>query len=822
MAESRKGASSATDLSKKDSLLDEDIGNEFMKSWKSISVTEDDMVDFSFSTASKGKIKAFDFGTLDDDFNLDGSFEKLSSFKIDMPDLDFSSPPKKIEKARSSGKEGSSNGNIQKDIDNLNFSFDFKELDSFDIDKSLQNGEKSCIQQQDSKAVSSSRVECEASNIHIAEENTAIDNSIAKRLPASGNEKKKIEKARSSGKEGSSIGNNQKDIDNLNFSFDFKELDGFDVDKSLQNGEKSGIRQQDSKAVSSSRVECEASNIHIAEENTAIDSSIAKRLPASGNETSSTVENFQEDCGELESEEVDGTSHEARTTTPTTNKEEQFEKGCLSEKEVAKNSHQVIHDVPVNCVARNAPESTSEPQSEICSERVELTLVSGGTRNVTDENIDSDVTCSRKLPQSYLSPINIPASEKNKSECNDLNKFIDNVQLAEVHLDVKDFSNSDVPRKLLLDTQEIRENQNLKLKLSTVPLSRGRPINEVTVKEKEMGGNSSMSRTDVSKSQLQPSSISTKLFSLGTNRTDAPSQIPAAGDGDSRPHNKGAKTAPPVAVQREKSLGKLGTLSTRVNPSNSCARKTTQTHCSMEPQKSSMIHSQNAKTISAQGNKLCSIKASLIFPNPSSLKTSRGFGGKQVLSRTGGVQEKKLRESELDTEARQRSKSFDIGYCAENQEKQKLKRKALEGPNADSILLKPLKLFCVSPGGFRHSKDPLVKKIEQVERMTTASHDQLADSIEDTRVPNVMELEVSLVLENDRNVEKAEAYSQQLEDMCNMLKKKQNEAKDILVRALVNNNNLLMLNHPNYEEKISFHGIFISKIFLISLSEAQL
>lgn len=49
--------------------------------------------------------------------------------------------------------------------------------------------------------------------------------------------------------------------------------------------------------------------------------------------------------------------------------------------------------------------------------------------------------------------------------------------------------------------------------------------------------------------------------------------------------------------------------------------------------------------------------------------------------------------------------------------------------------------------------------------MTTASHDQLADSIEDTSVPNVMELKVSLVLENDRNVEKAEAYSQQLEDV---------------------------------------------------------
>uniref|UniRef100_A0A0A0KHT5 Uncharacterized protein n=1 Tax=Cucumis sativus TaxID=3659 RepID=A0A0A0KHT5_CUCSA len=803
-----------------------------MKSWKSISVTEDDMVDFSFSTASKGKIKAFDFGTLDDDFNLDGSFEKLSSFKIDMPDLDFSSPPKKTEKARSSGKEGSSNGNIQKDIDNLNFSFDFKELDSFDVDKSLQNGEKTCIQQQDSKAVSSSRVECEASNIHRAEENTAIDNSIAKRLPASGNEKKKIEKARNSGKEGSSLGNIKKDIDNLNFSFDFKELDSFDVDKSLQNGEKTCIQQQDSKAVSSSRVECEASNIHIAEENTAIDNSIAKRLSASGNETSSTVENFQGDCGELVSEEADGTSHEAITSTPTTNEEE---KGCLSEKEVAKSSHQVIHDVPVNCVARNAPESTSETQSEICSERGELTSVSGGTRNVTDENIESDVTCSRKLPQSYLSLINIPASEKNKSECNQLNKLVDNVQLAEVHLDLKDFSNSDVPRKLLPDTQKIRENQNLKLKLSTVPLSRGPPpINEVTVKEKEMGRNSSLSRTDDSKPQLhQSSSISTKLFSLGTNKTDAPNQIPAAGDGnlcrDSRSHNKGAKTAPPVAIQREKNLGKLGALSARVNPSNSCVRKSTQTHCSMEPQKSSMLHSQNAKTISAQGNKLCSIKASLIFPNPSSLKTSRGFGGKQVLLSTGGVQEKKL--SEQATEARQRSKKFDIGYCAENPEKQKLpisnmKRKALEGPNVDSMLLKPLKLFCISPGEFRNSKEPLEKKIEQVERMNTASHDQLPNSFEDTCVPNMMELKVSLVFENNRNVEKAEAYSQQLEDMCNMLKKKQNEAKDILVRALVNDNNLLMLNHPNYEEKISFYGIFIFKIlgfsFLTSLSKAQL
>ncbi|XP_038881419.1 uncharacterized protein At4g18490 isoform X2 [Benincasa hispida] len=731
MAESKKGASSATDLTKKDSLLDVDIGDEFMNSWKSISVAEDDMVDFSFSTASKGKIKAFDFGTLDDDFNLDGSFKKLSSFKIDMPDLDFSSPPKKIEKARSSGKEGSSNENVQKDIDSLNFSFDFKELDSFDVDKSLQNGERTRKQQPDSKAVSSSRVEHEASDIHIAEGNTAIDKSIA------------------------------------------------------------------------------------------------KRLPAPENETTSRVENFQGDHGELESEIGDGTSHEARNTTATTNKERQFGNGCLSKKEVAKSSHQVIHDVPISCVARNVPECTSEPQSEICTER-ELIVVSGGTGNVIDENIDSDVTCSEKFPQSYLSPINIPASksdptEKEKSECSHLNEFVDNVQPAEVHPDLKDFSNSDVPRKLLLDTQEIRQNQNLKLKLFTVPLCRGPRVNEVTIKEKEMGGNSSMSRIDVSKPQLhQSSSISTKLLSLGKNRIDASNQILAAGDGnlcrESRPHNKVAKTALPVAVQSEKSLGKLSALSAGVNPSNLLVRTTTQTHCSTERLKLSMIPSQNVKTISAQGNKVCSIKTGLIFPNVSSLKTSRAFGGKQVLSSTGGVKERKLGEPEQTMEAGQRSKKLDIGYCAENVDKQKplisnVKRKALEEPNADSMLLKPLKLLCVSPSGFRNSKEPLEKKIgEQVESMTTASHDQLANSIENPHVPNTVEWEISLVLENDRNVEKAEAYSQQLEDMCNMLRKKQDEAKEILVRAFVNNNNLLMLNHPIYEEKIMKVQKFAAKL----------
>ncbi|WOL09705.1 hypothetical protein Cni_G18458 [Canna indica] len=65
-----------------------------------------------------------------------------------------------------------------------------------------------------------------------------------------------------------------------------------------------------------------------------------------------------------------------------------------------------------------------------------------------------------------------------------------------------------------------------------------------------------------------------------------------------------------------------------------------------------------------------------------------------------------------------------------------------------------------------------------------------------------MDTEVPLLIENNGNIEKAESYSKELHDLCNMLKKKHEESKELLVRAIVNNNKLLMLNHPMIEEKV--------------------
>ncbi|KAM1792916.1 hypothetical protein ACFX12_036725 [Malus domestica] len=116
MAESEKAKSSSVNQKGKSSFLDEEIGDEFLISWKSISVMEDDGMDFSFDTVSKGsKGKKKDM-----DFNLDGDFGKITYFKMDMPDLDFSSPPRKAAKTKERSEEESSKGNSQGKQDPLN------------------------------------------------------------------------------------------------------------------------------------------------------------------------------------------------------------------------------------------------------------------------------------------------------------------------------------------------------------------------------------------------------------------------------------------------------------------------------------------------------------------------------------------------------------------------------------------------------------------------------------------------------------------------------------------------------------------------------
>ena len=61
------------------------------------------------------------------DFNLSGDFDKISSFKVDMSDLDISSDTKKPENPRKKSKEVSAGESHQGKTDRFAFPFDFNE-----------------------------------------------------------------------------------------------------------------------------------------------------------------------------------------------------------------------------------------------------------------------------------------------------------------------------------------------------------------------------------------------------------------------------------------------------------------------------------------------------------------------------------------------------------------------------------------------------------------------------------------------------------------------------------------------------------------------
>ncbi|XP_063941935.1 uncharacterized protein At4g18490 isoform X2 [Daucus carota subsp. sativus] len=131
MAEKQKESLSSAKSKEKTALFDLDIGKDFLTSWKSMG--EDDQMDFDFSTVAKGNKKPFKFDNMDMDFKLDDDFGKISSFNVDMSDLDVSSPVKKTGKPSGKSKEVSAEKKTQGKSDRSTFQFDFDGFDDFNF-----------------------------------------------------------------------------------------------------------------------------------------------------------------------------------------------------------------------------------------------------------------------------------------------------------------------------------------------------------------------------------------------------------------------------------------------------------------------------------------------------------------------------------------------------------------------------------------------------------------------------------------------------------------------------------------------------------------
>ncbi|KAH1048501.1 hypothetical protein J1N35_039285 [Gossypium stocksii] len=847
MAEPQKATSSAVDSKSKErkSMLDEEIGKDFLGSWKSMSV-KDDALDFSFETTTRGKNKAFNFDKLDIDFNLDDDFGKFSSFKVDMPDLDFSSPAKKDAKAKEKSKEETNSGKQQDKKDRLAFSFNFNELDDFDFDSALNKGEKTRKKNHESK-------DAELDDFD-------FDSTL----------------------------NKGEETSDKNKECEAAELDDFDFDSTLNIGEKTSKKNQEGKAAASESTE--ASKIDQALE----DDLITERLPESRDAANSKAETSKgrvEACKSTDNPcpskavpaqepapEKMVTAQGSRISPDTsvdTNAEETYKSSPSPEREVSPELYdqQSLQSSPMGSrnVNNSNPETISDMQAEVCSQGRRTKTSSASEQNVKDNVIINESTQENLHRKNSFSPSESDRDGR-KGAGGNIPAQIDDSLLVQDDIVLKGINTAGLSTDNIAAKKYI---QNPTPKLPSVSLDRcSEPTDteQTARKEKEAGAIRSrfFRRLEENRSQLhQPSEIGKEVSSFSgknnggmhlcpvyekredfgaseaqsvrklvdysklssqeltkrrsvlqqsENNVGSSSDIRAgfaAGAiqngankliSKSSLQDKAARKVDPVLLRTEKNA------SLQANPPNH-TEKTTESSV----QKSLNPKLQVPKMHSIQNSMFHSEahKSTKKAPALSCIKSTRSIGPKMDhMSSQKETNSLGNLEQNKDTGGNTSNIVLPVGVAETQTPKfPSLKRKTFQESNGDTVLLKSLKRLSQSPTESRNltesSERVADKEVQNRKNHVEVStknvlYDHLTSGSEVPREVNMTEPEFASVIENDGKVEKAEAYGKELEDICNMLKKKNEEAKKVLVRAIVNNNNLLMLNHPILKEKISF------------------
>ncbi|ONI10622.1 hypothetical protein PRUPE_4G057700 [Prunus persica] len=752
MAESKKAISSSVNPKEKSSLPDEEIGNEFLSSWKSMSVMEDDEMDFSFDTVSKGKKKVFDFEKLDMDFNLDGDFNKLSSFKMDMPDLDFSSPPKKAAKTKERSEEEPSRGNRQGKQDRFKFSFDFNELDNFDFDSSLKKSENSSNKNQESsKEVVSDRSGSQNSKIDPAEEISTLDgdservatSKVDTTLLVSGN------------------GNSMND-DCASKSETSENLE-------LPYGPTSPEQ------VMTKRVEESDQEIHLSE----------KAMPTEPYANQATHDLPHQLVGGVDSNgdtvfegKNDDYSHITNVNTFSSGKEDVNEKMPIRDGPDHEDSH-LKDSSPMNIAGSGSNNGgRSKSGSDILTENFEPAIDDSDLEDnsnslvskETPHNIKSmkeDQNSTGKLPLSmqgrhFHSNVSKRLEEAGSQLCQpslkgakSLSSGIKRIGIMHPHPAIEqgeDFNSAGVPNKAKLVGNSLLCNK------------------EVTEREPVLGSGQRKSLNDlrhveISSSQASPSSSSEKTSKPST-QTCVNSKFMLSSLESMR--NTKIITAEGNKLFTDKPAKKKTELST-LNISKKIGGNKVSFNAASQKEVKSLS---SEKHMEVQSNV--------------ELKTA------QIVDRS---------EKQMPPNLSLKRKTFE-GSDSGLASLKPLKRLS-QSPSEIRNVTEPSK---------RVVEEQVYIHESHLETKTKSTLDDHPTSGLGSPCSNAMELEIHSIMENDGNVEKAEAYTKELEDICNMLKKKHEEAKELLVRAVVNNNNLLMLNHPIYDAKIHKVQKFAAKL----------
>ncbi|XP_070051591.1 uncharacterized protein At4g18490 isoform X2 [Nicotiana tomentosiformis] len=760
MAESQKGAASTVKSKEKDSLLDLDIGDDFLKSLKSMSMGNDAM-DFDFGPISKNKKKTFNFDKEDMDFNLDSDFGKISSFNIDIPDLDISSPCKKDRKSRETSKKESKGAVNKKKGDDFNFSFDFEldnfsfgssqesrekaknnqEKDSFSFGSSGETGEKANNQE---KECSSKKSGNEGSGSHLNEDLGSLEDRTAQKHGAS--------------------------EAGMNLTIDSH----IDIDKnhdttkhSLPSNHTMGNNDTSKLQSVSSEVALEKAKI-----------SLQKKISTSTQEAVCQVEGTSLiSRSESRSDTSSGLQQHVNSAADVTF----FGVGTDVNKKVLLDSD------------KNYDKTVLESSS--------LEGVATSMNNASEKSIlESDkhvLETNKDRTQTHSNSMYIANATEDKMQ--DV-KVGNEIQSPTSELSASSLSNGIVAEDLTAEKR--RDTGVIRSKFfmpSIKPAAQMQKTTSLTETKLSEFGNKRVGSITQSPSD--------EIISQDNKDDETGSKAGFPTDSGLLPMIN------PLQTGSQESHQVLGITISRISPPSKSQQTTTSTPCSIAVTRN-ITPIPTAKNTLNEGDKTLPIKAARRTLDTSSLKISAKLGSKPETSRT--VLQKNMKSSKnvdqhggfkailqaKDNNCTERLKQMPANLS--------IKRKVPE-TNLDLTILLPSKRLSHSPSESRGSSEGTEriwhKQVNDHEHSgngnKTSDYENCQISSRDVPMEmNIKELGRPFAIEDDDNIKKAEALSKDLDDMCSMLRKKQEEAKELLVRAVVNNNKLLLLNHPIYEEKI--------------------
>ncbi|GAB4827034.1 hypothetical protein Ancab_033914 [Ancistrocladus abbreviatus] len=836
MAETEKGASSTSKKKEKMSPLDDDISKDLF-SWKSMSVTEDDAMDFNFEPVIKGKKKAFGFDKMDMDFSLHGGFGKISSFKVDMSDLDFSSPPK-ISTEKSEGK--SFKGIHPEKQTRFSFDFDFNELADFNLDAQVTDGGKKSTKVEGGKTINSlDKYECHASTIELDGDNVGP----TKKAP---------------GLEGSSNSKSE-------------------ILFTVQNGLDSTPANYLSKSATSPDI-VEPKEVQIHPEKVITDSAedtdqrscLADITTSKQSYTQQTAHDQIQLADKVTSKQsyVQRKAHDAHSETLNNDSTQ----AAISEKMVAcfqegesDDGSSELHTVDgitvtglaslhensqlKNSSSEDMKESKSiesqkyELESYDIQERVDIlgkfkghSNIVDGSANVSKVESNTDSSAESQKVTSELSPA-IVGSEST----------IDRSVLRDKAFAV---SQSKLPMAQDKSCSGLNEALSARTRLPSLDRNKMRPmqLGSITTASGEGGGPTSTrkecklagnQRAHASEGDSMAHDRSGNTKDHGASREGcdgAAAKIRNESRVKSLPHDKEVTNHRPVLLGSEKnftdnkSAGSLGVQSSVFLEWGNQQHRN-QDHEKLKLKISSIGSIEKLKINPLVGPKLSYRAAGRKMPGLSSLGISRNIHTQKDHPVKSVAQESKSLRNSDKTSTSQVNSHTAHSVCLENQAPPTpLKRRTSEVLDAGHATLPPSKRLLPSESrNFKEAPEKVVEEEVHMHRhlldssMKHVSDEHATSKLDFSQGSKMLDAEKPLLMENDRHVELAEAIAKELDALYNNLKKQHEEAKELLVQAVVNRNNFLLLSQPIHQQKmkISFPSSCMIVEFFMSRFVSQ-